>query len=315
MNMASVWIFSEQRGALLELVGEGRRLAEARGATLVAVVPEDRALAEDALSHGADEAVVLKQEAGQPLEAAAGTLAELISAADADVVLFSASLRGSDLAARVAARLGVALASSVTALRSEADGRLETTRMVFGGAGVSTQVTRPQMATVAPRTFPAPAPGPSRGATRTVPVPADARVKVTARRPRGAQGADIAQAPVVVAVGRGLAKQEDVKQVEELARALGGAVGCTRPIAEDLRWLPEESYIGISGRKVAPRLYLALGLSGQVQHLAGMRDSKVVVAINKDEKAPIFHNADYGLVGDLESTLPALRAEVAKLLR
>jgi electron transfer flavoprotein alpha subunit len=284
---------------------------------LIAAVPEAPALADDALAHGADEAVVLKQEAGQPLEAAAGALAELIAGADADVVLFAATLRGSDLAARVAARLGVALASSATALRPEADGRLETARMVFGGAGVSTQVmrTRPQMATVPPRTFPAPPPSPRNGTRRTVAVPADPRVKVTERRARAAQGADIAQAPVVVAVGRGLGKREDLAGVEALARDLGGAVGCTRPIAEDLRWLPEEAYIGISGRKVAPRLYLALGLSGQVQHLAGMRDSKVVVAINKDDKAPIFQNADYGLVGDLESTLPALRAEVAKLLR
>ncbi len=313
--MAGIWIFSEHRDTLLELIGEARRLADPHSP--VTAVTTQRAAAQDALAHGADAATVLVQPEGQPLEACASTLARVLAEGSPDLVLFGATLRARDLAAQVGARLGVALASCATALRLQPDGRVETDRMVYGGGGISRQVmtTRPQLVTVPPRTFPAPAPAARLGEVREVAVPADARVKVTERRARASQAKDIAAAPVVVGVGRGIAKQEDLKAIEGLAAKLGGAVGCTRPVAEDLHWLPEESYIGISGRKIAPQLYLAIGLSGQVQHLAGMRDSKVVVAINKDENAPIFANADVGLVADAQAAVPALVAELAKLGR
>lgn len=315
--MAGVWVISDQRSTLLELVGEGRKLANQLGVSLTAVVPNDRLIALDAIAHGAEGAILLTLPEGQPVETAAGTIARLVGEADPDVILVSASLRLKDLAARVAARLGVALVTDGTGLRLQADGRLETDRMVFGGSGVSTQValTRPQMVTVPAKAYPAPALDPRIGEVRVVDVPADTRIRIVERRAKVTQGADIAAANVVVAVGRGLAKQEDMALVEALAASLGGAVGCTRPVAEDLGWLPEDCYIGISGRKVAPRVYVAVGLSGQVQHLAGMRDAKVVVAINKDENAPIFAQADYGLVGDLYAVLPGLTEALNGLLR
>ncbi|HEY3368862.1 MAG TPA: electron transfer flavoprotein subunit alpha/FixB family protein [Symbiobacteriaceae bacterium] len=315
--MAGVWVFSEQRSTLLELVGEGRKLADRLGVGLTALVPGGRFDAVDAIAFGADEAIVLTLPEGQPLETAAEAVARLVGELDPDLILWGATLRAKGLAARVAARLGAALVTDATALRVQPDGRIETDRMVYGGGGVATQValTRPQMIAVPPRTFAEPAVNPRIGDVREVVVPADSRVKVTERRPKSNQGADIAAAGVVVGVGRGLAAAEDLALVEALAATLGGAVGCTRPVAEDLGWLPEDRYIGISGRKVAPKVYVAVGLSGQVQHLAGMRESKVVVAINKDENAPIFANADYGLVGDLYTVLPALTDELKKLMR
>lgn len=308
---------AEQRSTLLELVGEGRKLAGELGTTVTAVVPNERLLALDALQYGADQAIRLVLPEGQPLETAAATIAGLVSELDPDIILLGASLRLKDLGARVAARLGVAMVTDGTGLRLQAGGQLETDRMVYGGGGVSTQVarTRPQMVTVPARTFPAPDPAPRTAEIRDVQVPQDSRVRVTERRAKVTEGTDIAAANVVVGVGRGLAKAEDLAMVERLAGMLGGAVGCTRPVAEDLGWLPEDRYIGISGRKVAPQLYVAVGLSGQVQHVAGMREAKVVVAINKDENAPIFAQADYGLVGDLYTVLPALTEALNGLRR
>lgn len=314
--MAGVWVISEDEATLLELLSEGRRMAATLGTTTTAVTARQKAAAEKALASGASEAVLLTLDETTPLEAAAGTLAEQIKAAGADVVLFGATLRGRDLAARVAALLDKSLISGATALRLGADGALETDRLVFGGACVSTQVSsqKPVLVTVPPKLFAAAEPQASAGAVREVAVPAAPTARIKERRPRAASGADITAAKVVVSIGRGLPSQDALKTVEEIARRLGGAVGCSRPVAEDLHWLPEECYVGISGKKIAPQLYLTLGISGQVQHLAGMRDAKVVISINKDENAPIFANADVGLVADLNSALPALAAELGKLL-
>jgi len=313
--MPGVIVFAEQHSTLLELTGEGRKLADWLGATLTAVTPEsNHEAALDAMAHGADGAVVRRLPGGQPLETAAAEPTEL--APGADLALSGATLRAKGLAARVAARLGAPLTAEALSLRPQADGALEVDRMVYGGGGIATQLlrTRPMMATIPARTFPAPAAGPRTGEVRVIAVAADARVRVVAQRPRTQEGTDIAEAPAVVGVGRGMAKAEDLALAEALAGTMGGAVGCTRPVAEDLGWLPEDRYIGISGRKVAPRVYVAVGTSGQVQHVSGVRDAKVVVAINKDENAPIFKHADYGLVGDLYTALPALTAELKKLL-
>ncbi len=127
-------------------------------------------------------------------------------------------------------------------------------------------------------------------------------------KPRPPATVNLAAAKKVVCAGRGLARQEDLALVKELAQTLGAEVACTRPLAEGLGWLPRERYIGISGANVKPHLYLGVGVSGQVQHTVGMRESRLVVAINKDSQAPIFAQADYGIVGDLYTVVPALIA-------
>lgn len=313
--MAGIWVFSEQRSTLLELVGEGRRLADSLGVSLTALVLDSRDLALDAMAYGADSAVLLSLPAGQPLETAAGAMADLAWNGEPDMFLLGASLRAKDLAARVAAKLGVGLATDASDLRL--DGRvLVVDRMVYGGGGVATQALtgRPAMATIPGRTFPMPSQDPRIGEVREVVVPLDNRVRVVGRHAKAAEGVDIAEAQAVVGVGRGLANAADLAMIEELAVTLNGAVGCTRPVAEDLGWLPEDRYIGISGRKIAPALYIGVAASGQVQHVAGIKDAKVVIAINKDENAPIFTYADYGLVGDAYQVVPALTAELKKLL-
>jgi len=124
--------------------------------------------------------------------------------------------------------------------------------------------------------------------------------------------ADLANAEKIICVGRGLSSQSDMKLVEDLAEKIGAEIGCSRSIAEDYHWLPTESYIGLSGQKVKPQLYLSIGISGQVQHIVGARDARVIVAIDKNEKAPIFSAADYGIVGDLYEIVPKLIEKLGK---
>ncbi|MGO9687308.1 MAG: electron transfer flavoprotein subunit alpha/FixB family protein, partial [Syntrophobacteraceae bacterium] len=139
-------------------------------------------------------------------------------------------------------------------------------------------------------------------------------VTVISRTAKSREAVDITEAKIIVCIGRGLEKEADVKLARDLADVLGGEVGCSRPIAEELRWLPEDVYLGISGKKVKPDLYIGVGVSGQIQHVTGIRDSKIIVAINRDENAPIFEASDYGIVGDLYQVVPMLIEELKKTL-
>ena len=127
------------------------------------------------------------------------------------------------------------------------------------------------------------------------------------------EGVHLEDADIVVSVGRGVKKKEDLALVEGLAKAIGGVVGCTRPIAADLKWLGDEHWIGLSGHEVKPKAYIGVGVSGQIQHVAGMRGSKLIIAINKDEEAPLVKISDYAIVDDLYKVLPALIKEVQKV--
>ena len=135
------------------------------------------------------------------------------------------------------------------------------------------------------------------------------------RSARQRQVVDITEAKIVVCVGRGIAKPEDIALAKELAEGVRGEVGCSRPVAEELRWLPEEVYLGISGKKVKPNPYIGVGVSGQVRHVTGIRDSKIIFSINQDENAPIFEASDYGIVGDLYQVVPKLIQELKAALK
>ena len=182
--------------------------------------------------------------------------------------------------------------------------------MIFGGGAVRDEKPLSEMliATIGPGIF-EPRAGAQAEAAEIVEAPfvePGWRATLRERRPRAAASVDLKAAKKVVCSGRGLARQEDLALVNELAQALGAEIACTRPLAEGLGWLPRERYIGISGAFIRPDLYLGVGVSGQVQHTVGMGDARVVVAINKDKDAPIFAQADYGIVGDLYAIVPAL---------
>jgi electron transfer flavoprotein alpha subunit len=190
------------------------------------------------------------------------------------------------------------------------DGKLECTRILYAGLAICQEESSlPAVATVPARTFLAPASNDVRAKIEALELKPDDRITVSNTTSIGAEGVDVTAAHKLVSVGRGFRAKQDLKLAEDLAAALKGAeLACTRGIAEDEHWLPLERYIGISGQTVKPELYLAVGLSGQVQHMVGCRESKVIVAINNDERAPIFEAADYGIVGDLYQVLPLLAA-------
>lgn len=309
--MPGILIFSENGDIAMELVTAGLELKETMNQPLCAVTLTATDAARLAAC-GVDKVVVLSGGQTSP-EGYAQPIAELAAAELAGVILIGGTARGKDIAAKVATRLEAGLVTDAQTLRL-ADGRLETTRLLYGGLAVATESSvLPAIATIAPRTFEKAAATGGQGQIVTREAKdGDPRVAVSDLCPIARQGADIAAAARIVCVGRGLAKKEDLALVEELAERLGAEIGCTRGVAEDYHWLPVERYIGISGQKVKPELYLSLGVSGQVQHVAGIRDAKIIVAVDSNEKAPIFAAADYGIVGDLYEVVPLLVAALKK---
>jgi electron transfer flavoprotein alpha subunit len=317
--MPGIWVLGEGQDQTLELLSAGKNAAQAFETKLVAFTP-DRSLAQEYIAHGADEVLVLPQLAdGQPLESYVPVLAETARHEDPDLFLIAATARGKEMAARVAARLETGLCSGCIGLEFDQGKKLlKMERMVFGGAAVQSLIctTRPQMATIPPRTFePAAIQEGRKGTIIELPPAPFSAVKVIKRSPKRKEAVNITEARIVVCVGRGMNDKADVELARQLAHVLGGEVACTRPIAEELRWLPEEVYLGISGKKIKPDLYIGLGVSGQIQHVTGIRDSKVILAVNRDENAPIFEAADYGIVGDLYQVVPKLIEELKTALK
>ena len=236
-------------------------------------------------------------------------LADAVKKANATLVLVGASKKGKDVGPRVAAHLEWPFAAECLAITS-ANG-WTTERMVLSGNSKATYTMGPNaVCTVMGKTFEAGAAAAAPAKVQASNIPAS-KVKVVGKKEEKHSDFDLGSAPVVVGVGRGFKTQGDLKLAEELAKAFpGGAVGCSRPIAADLKWLGEEHWIGLSGHAIKPKAYIACGVSGQIQHIAGIRGSKLIVAINTNKDAPIFGVADYGIVGDLHEVLPALTAAV-----
>ena len=326
-----VWIVAEHlhgqlRRGTHELLGEGRRLADTLAVELSAVLLGDEVqpLANDLIAHGADR-VYLAQD---PVLAHCRTgpytdvLAGMVNQHKPEIVLISATPQGRDLAPRVAARLSAGLTADCTGLDiDEKDRLLVQTRPAFGGNLMATIVcreARPQMATVRPGVMKALDPDPSRtGEIVEVPVHLDERsvlakiVEIVQQETDGQ--VNLQDAEIIVSGGRGLGKPENFALIRELAGALRGAVGASRA-AVDAGWIPAYHQVGQTGRTVQPKLYIACGISGAVQHLAGMASSDVIIAINKDPSAPIFNIATYGIVGDLFEIVPALTRKLKEVL-
>jgi len=305
----------------LETVTAARRVADAAGGGEVHAVvfggPGIAARGEALGRYGADLVLVVEHpelDRYNP-EAFAATVASRLRSASYRAGFFAASAQGRDLAPRVAAQLGVALASDVTEHAFQGDAVMAQHPAYTGKVIATVRLTsRPALLSLRPG-YVTPVESP-RTARQEMLQPAldpgAARVTVTEVTQRGATKLDLGEAPIIVSGGRGLRAAENFKLVEELAAALGNAaVGATRAVTDD-GWRPATDQIGQTGRLVSPDLYIAVGISGAIQHLAGMRTAKTIVAINKDKDAPIFKVADYGIVGDLFEILPRLTAEVRK---
>lgn len=323
---ANVLVFAERReGALkrptLEAVSTARRLADVLGGQVVvlALGPGAGAAAPEVARHGADRLLAVEAahlELYAP-EGYAATLAAAAESCSAAIVLVPGTIMGRDVAARAAARLASACLADVVELDATPDGLVRARRPVYSGkafARVSARSTRPVFATLRPNVFPV-VDNPRAGevAAFEAALPAGALRMRTVRVERSAaQELDVAEASIIVSGGRGLKEASNFSLVRDLAAALGGAVGASRAVV-DAGWIPHAHQVGQTGKVVSPSLYVACGISGAIQHLAGMSSAKVIVAINKDGDAPIFKIADYGIVGDVFEILPKVTEEVRKL--
>jgi electron transfer flavoprotein alpha subunit len=252
-------------------------------------------------------------------EAHTAVLADLIKKQEPDIILLGASAQGKELAAKLAARLETGLAQDCVSFRLE-NGLLIAKRPLYAGkvyAEVASETARPQMAAARPNVLAVAEPDPGRQAEIVaVPVelkPDDLRTTLVELLPDASGKVDLTEATFIVSGGRGMKAAENFQVLEELAGVIGASVGASRS-AVDAGWRSHTDQVGQTGKVVCPNLYIACGISGAIQHLAGMGSSKVIVAINKDPDAPIFQKADYGIVGDLFEIVPVLKEEFKKIL-
>jgi electron transfer flavoprotein alpha subunit len=304
-----IWVFSEKEELLAELIAGGHQLAEQYGSTVAALVLGDRSQVDEALAHGAQRVLWLgERKADYLVDDYVPTLMDAVEKLQPAVLLVGATRQGRAIAARIAARLDTTALTDVMEFLFD-EGALQGRHMIFGGGAV--QVDQPTgeviIATAGQGTFTAHKGQPTGGEVEELAfIEPAVRARLVERKPRQVTAVNLGAARRVVCAGRGVSKQEDLPLVEELARALGAEMACTRPLAEGLDWLPRERYIGISGAIIKPDLYLGVGVSGQAQHAIGMHESRVVVAINKDSSAPIVTQADYWISEDLYTVIPAL---------
>lgn len=309
--MQKVWVISEQGELLAEMIN-GVKLICTDAAITAAALGCERA-AKIAAGAGAGKIYYFKSSEGSSVEAAYIQLAQLIKNEGADLVLVAATKRGKTLAALLAAELESGLASEAK-IEEFTAGSVKTSRFVYGGLAISidTFASAIPVVSVPPRTWERPALVEADSPAITEIICDPGLVKVVGQKSRECNTVNLEEAEAIVTIGRGVRHKEDVAMFEKLAGLIGGVTACTRPVAEEegYRWFPDCSYIGISGRTVKPKLYFSVGSSGQIQHLAGCRDAKILVGIDKNEDAPIFESSDYGIVGDLYQIVPELIKQI-----
>ncbi|KUO61650.1 MAG: hypothetical protein APF84_17140 [Gracilibacter sp. BRH_c7a] len=299
----NILVFAEKFTALNELCSGARQIGDRVEAVVIGPV-------EGQDITGADKIWAIPAQSGAMLEDYTETLAALLSKVEPDIMLVQPTKRCKLIAGRLAAMLGASVITDVMELSKNGDAK----RMVYGGAAISTEKAATTTAIVMV------GPGVLGGATQSNTSNNEAetfnfiepkiKLIVIRKEQKPKVFVDLPNAKRVVGVGRGFVKAEDLEIAHQLAEVIGGEVGCSRPIAEGEKWMPKETYIGVSGLMLSPEVYFALGISGQVQHMVGINRSKVVIAINKDKNAPIFKQADYGIVGDLYKIVPALTSKL-----
>lgn len=323
-----VMIIAEQRDGDIrkisnELISEGRRLADASGQELTAVLLGSNVKDKAAKlgNYGADKAIVADDPRLEQYttDAYVSVIAQIVKAKDPAVLLIGASAQGKDLAARLSARLGSGMAQDCIKFSME-DGRLNAVRPIYAGkayAKVTYNDNYPHMATARPNVMAINAPDESKTAQVEDAAftlnDAELKTKIAEAVKDQSGKVDLTEADKIVSGGRGMKGPEGYGILEELADLIGATVGASRS-AVDAGWRPHADQVGQTGKVVSPNLYIACGISGAIQHLAGMSTSKVIVAINKDPEAPIFQKADYGVVDDLFKVVPVLKEELKKIM-
>ncbi|MDI6752004.1 MAG: electron transfer flavoprotein subunit alpha [bacterium] len=325
-NFSGTWVFIEQaesklKGVGLELLGEGRRLSDELKTKLTAVLlgKKVKELAQALIESGADEVLVYDSPALSYYsdETYAEIFTKLIFERRPEIVLIGATPIGRSLGPRLAARLRTGLTADCTELKIDEEKRLVQIRPAFGGNIMAAIISkkRPQIATVRPRVMKPLPPNKQRKGKIIEIIENLSSIKPKVKRldfiKESASGPGIEEVDIIVSGGRGLKAQENFKLLEELASLLGGAVGSSRACV-DSNWISHLHQVGQTGKTVSPKLYIACGISGAIQHIAGMRGSDCIIAINKDPSAPIFDIATYGIIGDLFEIVPLLIKEIGK---
>jgi electron transfer flavoprotein alpha subunit len=315
-----VFVITEQRDGALrkisyEAVSEGRRVADGLGSDLTAVVlgSDVEALGEGLKTYGPDKILVVDNPtlAEYTTDAYTNVLAELIKSLDPAVIITGASMQGKDLTGRLAARLDAGVAMDCVAIQID-NGNLTYTRPMFGGkilADVEIEGS-PQIVALRPNVMDITEISRDCSVEKSDVQVGEVKTTIVEKKMETGDKIELTEADIIVSGGRGTGGEYSA--IEELANALGAAVGASRS-AVDEGWRPHSDQVGQTGKTVSPTLYIACGISGAIQHLAGMSTSKYIVAINKDAEAPIFSKADFGIVGDLFEIVPAVTAEVKKL--
>ncbi|NLI92366.1 MAG: electron transfer flavoprotein subunit alpha [Peptococcaceae bacterium] len=292
-----VFVFAENQKALLELCCGARQIGE----RIEAIVINSQ---DDKDTEVADKVWSIPQQDNAMLEDYTETIAALLEREKPDLLIFEPTKRCKLIAGRLAAMAGTSVMTDLIELTKEGEG----SHLVYGGAAIRKEKlnTSLAIATIGPGVLQG-SKETGKGEIELFPfVEPIRKIKVLNKEQKPKLSVNLPSAKRVIGVGRGIAKEEDLGMIRQLADVINAEVGCSRPIAEAERWMPKETYIGVSGLMLAPEVYMAIGISGQVQHTVGMNRSKVVIAINKDKNAPIFGQADYGIVGDLYKVVPAL---------
>ncbi|MCE4614325.1 MAG: electron transfer flavoprotein subunit alpha/FixB family protein [Desulfurococcales archaeon] len=259
------------------------------------------------VSKGAKKAFSIKTDKPEPL---AKAFEKVYDKVNPDLVITITAKNIRDAISRLAAKKNIPFVVDALTFSVE-EAKITIERGILSGRAVAKiSLPLPSIVSLPPRKFKPATLGDQAVEIEDVAVEEEGKVKVIERKPKEKGGVNLEEAEVIVSAGRGFRSKEDLKLAFELADLLGAQIGCSRPVAADLQWLSEEHWVGLSGKKVAPKVYFAIGISGAPQHLAGIIDAKIVVAINKDKSAPIFKNADYGVVADLYQFLPVLMERI-----
>lgn len=302
MAIQSIFIISDSVSVLPEFCAGAKTLGDS-----VTAIVFGEAAAKEAAVCGADKIIYCPVAEDEVPEDYAKAIANTIKAVPNAIVMINNSIRGRCLAGKLGVYLDTAVITGVNELSVEND-TLVSRRMVYGGTAQRKEsfIKNYGVVTVSSGIFDA---TPEAGATAEIsPIEGEAvkSVRRISIEEKKEGGVNLVAAKRIIDVGRGLAAEEDLELCRHLAKVLDAEIGCSRPVAENNKWLPKSSYLGITGVQVKPELIITLGVSGQVQHIGGINKSKVIVAINKDKAAPIFKNADFGLVGDMYKVIPAL---------
>jgi electron transfer flavoprotein alpha subunit len=308
-----VLAYSDENKLMLELLNKGREISDGLGKKLTAVIigKSDESTAKDYISYGADIVHIAETNLDSfKAEEYTDILKKIIDETGSETILIGSNKNGKELASRLAGKLDSGCVIDCMNLYIK-NKKLTVERVVYSGNAIAVEEfnSKPEIVTIPSKVFdPLEKDSKRKGEITKKKYDAEKHnSKILNVQKMKTGGVNVEDAEIIVSCGRGIKNKEDIKMVEELADVIKGrTVGCSRPIAADLKWLPEDHWIGLSGHKVKPKLYIAAGISGQIQHIAGMRDSGVIVAINKDPEALIFKSADYGIVGDIYEVLPKL---------